>query len=585
MDIMRKRKLVKLLAWIVIILVGVGIVIRALLNPVADATLRSLLSKGDIIPAHEFDFRKVRVNLINFSASLSDFTISPDSVLLAKDIPDSLAFVPVIRLKVAKVSLTNLKLKKLFFDKKLDISSIIVSSPNIRYQLPRKPIKKSKIKVDEAETDTIPSSDFNSYVLETIEIDNGYFVLHRYEGDTILVSKDYSLLVEKITYFNTTSFDPTSDFSISDITVRLGNNSYLLPGDMYTLKTGTIEISYSDSLWSLRDIALVPNYSETEFGWKNGWQTDRFDIKIPRIDLRGIRFGNFIENMVVRASELTIQDPVINIYRDKNVPFDDSKFPKLPHQAIVSIPLPIKIDSISVSNATLEYKEVPEKGKKPGRISLQKGEVTITGLSNLLQDIDSGESLYVDGEFQLQGKAPLKIDIEMPLNQKNGEFYYWGSIGPMGLTELSTMTEYAEGIIIHDGKLDSFTFDIAANSVGAKGPVRFLYHDLNILMLKGKEKDDQKKVGSFMTSLANAVARKANPDEKKGIRVAEVDFERNINKGIVNLMVKPLIKGMITTAVIPGNKNIVYESEQKIYTPKEARKKRKEEKRQQKNQK
>jgi len=83
----------------------------------------------------------------------------------------------------------------------------------------------------------------------------------------------------------------------------------------------------------------------------------------------------------------------------------------------------------------------------------------------------------------------------------------------------------------------------------------------------------------------NKVARKANPDEKKGIRVAEVDFERNINKGIVNLMVKPLIKGMITTAVIPGNKNIVYESEQKIYTPKEARKKRKEEKRQQKNQK
>lgn len=546
-----------IVAFLVILLILAGL----LVSPLADSSIRKILA-GKPLPGHTIDFRKVNVNLATFSAAIKDLTITPDSMLYSETSPDSLARLPLIELSVDRISLRELKVFRLIFKKQLVVNSFSIRSPEIRYTTPR--MKQSLVATTEPDTlvDNKGQVDLRAFGLHSIEITDGNFYLSRWGQEPYLFSDNYNLLITGITARVDDHFSPADDLVFEQGEAVLKDNRFLLPGDLYTLSAGTIRINYSDSLLIVEDFRLEPNYPPGEFGWKYGSQTDRFDIAIDTLAATDIHFGDLMGHNRAGIGKLEVRGAAIGIHRDKNVPFDRSKFPRLPHQSITSLDIPMMLDTVEITGASITYAELGEGKDEPGVISLEEVRLRITNITNFEEAVERNEKILAEGTFLLQGEGLLSLTLELPLAQKRGEFIYSGKAGPMPLSVLSSMTGPAENILITGGMLDELEFRMEGNEETASGTVRFYYHDLEIEFLKKKHDDDgEQKISRLITDLANIALRQHNPQDGKPGKVALAYFERDRNKGIVNLMVKPLLQGMLTTAK-PGNKHAYDEGDE-----------------------
>lgn len=546
---MKKRKpliIAGLVLSAIVILAVIGGLLASLL---AERTIRSILD-DDPLHGHKIEFRKVNVNLLTFSGSIKDLTVEPEPIMFSEEVPDSLFGIPLIKASVKRVSLKNLEIFDLLFRKKLRVNAISIKSPEINYSIPA--TKRREVKEEKKEGNIM--EDLDSFNLEIIEIVDGNFYLAEKGMEPFLFSGNYNLSLSGIEVSVDDKFDFTEDLSFKKGTAQLKDNQFLLPGELYDLKAGEISIDYSDSLLLINEFKFIPNFSKTEFGWKNGTQTDRFDVSIDTILASDIHFSNLMKHLDIRLGNLALAGADINIYRDKNVPFDFSKYPKLPHQSLVGLPLSLLIDSLDIRRVDLQYEELQEGEDAPGIISLTEGNIRVYNITSTEKAVSDKESMKIAGRFMLQGKAPFDMEMELPYAQRFGEFSYRGSIGEMELKDLNSMTIPSEGINILEGSLDSFDFSMNANEVFALGTASFYYHDVKIeIMKKGKGIGEENHSRSFLSSLANIAIRKDNPYKNRPGKVAIAHFMRDRNKGIVNLMVKPLIKSMVST-LTPGSR-------------------------------
>ena len=546
---MKKRKPL-IIAGLVLSAIVILLVIGGLLaSPLAERTIRSILD-DDPLHGHKIEFRKVNVNLLTFSGSIKDLTVEPEPIMFSEEVPDSLFGIPLIKASVKRVSLKNLEIFDLLFRKKLRVNAISIRSPEINYSIPA--TKREKIEQEKKEGNIM--EDLDSFNLEYIEIVDGNFYMAEKGKEPFLFSDNYNLSLSGIEVIVDEKFDFTEDLSFKKGVALLKNNQFLLPGELYDLKAGEISIDYSDSILLITEFEFIPNFSKAEFGWKNGTQTDRFDVSIDTLLASDIHFSNLMKHLDIRLGNLALAGIDINIYRDKNVPFDFSKYPKLPHQSLVGLPLSLLIDSLDLRRVALQYEELQEGQDAPGIISLTDGNIRVYNIASTEKAVSDKESMRINGRFMLQGKAPFDMEIELPYAQRFGEFSYRGSIGEMELKDLNSMTIPSEGINILEGNLDSFDFSMNANEVFALGTASFYYHDVKIeIMKKDMGIEEEHHSRSFLSSLANIAIRKDNPHKNRPGKVAIAHFMRDRNKGVVNLMVKPLIKSMVST-LTPGNR-------------------------------
>lgn len=546
---MKKRRSLIIAGLLLSAIVILAVIGGLLASPLAERTIRSILN-DDPLHGHKIEFRKVNVNLLTFSGSIKDLTVEPEQIMLSEEVPDSLFGIPLIKASVKRVSLKNLKIVDLLFRKKLRVNAISIRSPEINYSIPATKREKTE---DEKNEGSI-MEDLESFSLDYIEIVDGNFYLAEKGREPFLFSDNYNLNLSGIEVMVDNKFSFTEDLSFKRGIAQLKNNQFLLPGELYDLKAGEISIDYSDSILLITEFEFIPNFSKAEFGWKNGTQTDRFDVSIDTLLASDIHFSNLMKHLDIRLGNLALAGVDINIYRDKNVPFDFSKYPKLPHQSLVGLPLSLLIDSLDIRRVDLRYEELQEGQDAPGIISLTDGNIRVYNIASTEKAVSDKESMRITGRFMLQGKAPFDMEIELPYAQSFGEFSYRGSIGEMELKDLNSMTIPAEGINILEGNLDSFDFSMNANEVFALGTASFYYHDVKIdIMKKDMGIEEENHSRSFLSSLANIAIRKNNPHERRPGKVAIAHFMRDRNKGIVNLMVKPLIKSMVST-LTPGNR-------------------------------
>jgi len=161
-------------------------------------------------------------------------------------------------------------------------------------------------------------------------------------------------------------------------------------------------------------------------------------------------------------------------------------------------------------------------------------------------DIENSMNLLL--QAKIMGEGDMNIELKLPLEGNLREFECSGNVGRMKLQPLNDMIEPAINMSINGGVLDRMTFNFKANDYESKGWMEFLFSDLDVALLG--EADKQKKGLSLM---ANAVAISNNPADGKDIKVVEIGFERDKNKGIISYIYKTLQSGMVRT-IIPSGK-------------------------------
>jgi hypothetical protein len=265
---------------------------------------------------------------------------------------------------------------------------------------------------------------------------------------------------------------------------------------------------------------------DEEFFAAHAFRATRIHLVAPECRVLGLAFGELLQGKAYRAGSVHFSRPSFDalVNRDKPVePF--VKRPLMVHEALAAIREPLQVDSLTITNGHLTYRERVIAGADPGVLTIAAVNLSVDGIANRGE---ATAAIQFRGQGDLMNAGTMKVLMSIPITPADFSFHYSGSLNPMDLTRLDAFLEIAERTRIKSGHAQEAAFDIDVTAGQARGRVRGIYTDLEIAVLD-KQTDTAKGLNNRVASfLANALKiRKSNaPDASGAMKEGEVKYTR-----------------------------------------------------------
>ncbi len=546
---------------ILLILIVIAIVGLAWLDKnqgkIVAVLIREKLQKMDISKVYRIDFGRLDLKILSGELIIHDFSMMPDTQFYQSHDTLRLHYRLMAEAEIPYLSLTGLDISELLLNKKLIISGIEINQPFIRLidHLTEKE-KEQRSENHKPNNDTIARkpNPINHFNLAYFRIREGRAeVFSRITGKSIFSADSIQLLVSELLVDPEKPIHTILQKTYGSSVLKVGNAFLKNEKGFYDFDLGGITLDLGKDNLEISSLALTPKHSKALFGKKFGKQTDRFEAKVGSLNIRGFDVNRFIVSDEIVLNAVIINGLNLSIFRDKNVPFDTSRFPKMPWQMLSQLKSCIQIDTIEVNNSLLVYEELAPEQYKAGSIRLTDLNITISHVSN-----DSGYiAQHGPMAFELKAmafdKGNLVLNINVPENLASEEFSFSGKIGTMDMRAFNSITELNAAVSIEEGQLDSLVFWANATREYATGEMMMIYKNLKINVLKkDAEKKGMLEIG-LLSWLGNKIVRSFNPETGTTTRpvVSTIFAERDKNKSVFNYIVKAVISG-VKGSLVPG---------------------------------
>jgi len=506
--------------------------------------------------SYVIDFEKIRINIFSRSVKITGITVKPDSAAM-EEVKRSRLAKPLVDVSIPRIRIGSVDLIKALKGKEFSIGSIQVDDPDVTVYGPQGLFsgEKEKSSADGGLSDSIMETAIKQAKLGYFELNNGHI---RY----VDASRDKLVLETKQLYVRADGIflhHPDGDTSahvldVGDIKLSLQSHMMDLPGKLYNLQTGKLEIGYKDQNIDLDSLKLIPAYSKERFGHVVGKQTDRFDVSVDHINISGIEFDSLLNKKII-IDNVLLKRPNADIYRDKRIPRDMTIFPKLYQTAVADIPMDLYVKSVNVSNAYVNYQEMVKGAAKPGTIMLDQMEISLTGICNYPDSIKKGQAITADIQAMLMGKSQANFHFYLPIGNPKEYFTFYGSGDSFPATNLNPMMEPMAFVETTGGTVNSVNYYGVACCDTAIGRIEFKYQDMTVSVVKKQKEEDVVVENKFLSFVAKTVMHKNNPNKGKPVRIAKMLFVRDPNKGFFNFVWKTIQGGLIHS-LAPGKKNL-----------------------------
>lgn len=313
----------------------------------------------------------------------------------------------------------------------------------------------------------------------------------------------------------------------------------------YTLKAKTLNLSKSrhSSFISLDALELIPGHKKYQFARKKGHQSDRFELKIDNITSRAVDFNDFFKNQRFYSKLLTIKNPQLEVFRDKNIPKKPNRPPrKFPQQLLRELEFKVRIDLIRISNGYIDFIEHARDQRRAGKVFVNEIQANIENVTNDPGLPEEKPSIELTASAKIMGKGNLKASLTIPINDKKNAFNFSGSLGKMDMRVFNSILVTNSQIKIRSGIIDKAEVSARCDNRMAKGEMKLFYRNLKISLLKVKDGGEYKKRG-FKSLMANIFIRQNNPKPGKPLKVGEVLYIREQPISIFAFIWKSILSG------------------------------------------
>jgi hypothetical protein len=551
-------RILRIMAAIVIVLLLIIFSALFFLEQYTERIARSVLdkeySKLELSHIYDIDFDKITLQILSGNVRIKNLQINPKESFFSE--PDSLRlrYPILVEIVIPKLVMKGLNKNFTLQFEFLNIPFINAFQPEIRlidHLTEAEKVRTQKIKQEKDTIVQIPK--WKAIHAGQLLITDGVF-------EWTDLTKTRSFFKIGTINYSGSELQVVSENIIGSLLQMLMERSYIDLGSVqlftadgfYEIAMGNLSKKAGDDTIAAGHFKLIPQYDKMQFGKKFGRQTDRFDIEVGSIDIVKPDVQKWFEDRTIAIHEITIDNPVLNIFRDKNIARDMTIFPKLPHQALAGIKSGVDIRKIKVINARLIYEELELNAAEPGRVPIKNMFATLYNVTNISSVIEEFGSMTWDTKSDFFDAANLEVSFAFPADIANPEFAFSGKMDNLEMTAFNVMITPNAGIRIDQGFLHSMDFNVVAHEDFATGEVRMHYEDMKLTILKKSNTEEQRLFG-LVTFLANAVIRGHNPDKEsnKEIESAHVFVERDKNKGVFNYMSKSLISGIQNT-LVPG---------------------------------
>ena len=553
-----KKILLYVILPLLVIIFAAFIFIGRYTDRLIDPYVRSLLEHTKPM-GHNIEYKKIRVNLFQGFIVIKEVRIFPDTSLV-----NGLG----VEVYVKDIRLTGIKLREIYFDKALRIDELLIENPDVIVSLPDK-VEKVLQEPGDKKPPKEGAQLLTQIQLGRIIFSGGSFQLQR--NDTILANAPgIDLLAESISLVKNNKDEPVG-LTYGNIILNLTDIDLFSETGLYDMSLAGFSFTKSDSTLVLKGFHMIPKYDKKEFSGKLKFQSDRFDVHIGQIKFGNIGIESFLDGGPLEIASLMIDSLNADIYRDKNVTFNFNRFPPFYNESFLKIPIPVYIDTVSITHSKILYGELAEGRPVAGTILLEDFRLQTHDLTNQVAEdtIDHVMPLYI--QALVMGEGSMNLELELPLEGNLHDFKCSGSVGAMKLSPLNDMLEPAINMKFNKGNLNRMTFSFTATDNVSKGWMEFLYQDLDVALLK---KESDKEYG-VVSSLANSMTLSNNPAPGKNLKIVEIGYERDKNKGIINYVWKTIQSGMIHTILPIKKYQINRKSDEKAKENDKGRKKKK----------
>lgn len=344
-------------------------------------------------------------------------------------------------------------------------------------------------------------------------------------------------------------FDPTPYHFLNceNLRVSLKNYTFQLPDKIYTLKAKSIYLSTKDSLLDVDKVDFVPSLDKVTFSRQQKYKKAWLYPQIRKLTLQKFDFYSLLHHEELKMKKLEIDKVKFEIYRDRGLPDRPDHYPPMPQDLLRELPFYVKIDSVKVKDADFIYEEqLPEK-PRPGRLTFEKTEISLSPLTN---HRDSLQSYYfqpiLSANTQVMGQGRFSLQARFFLSDPKNLHFLKGEIGEMDMTAFNEMLEYVFPVRITSGFIKHGSFDLKLNYKNARGRMLLRYNDLKVELINRK----------FASFVANSfVVNNHNPSRRFApLRVGEIKSRRNLSRSIFSYWGYSVLNGFKTSIGLRGKK-------------------------------
>lgn len=198
----------------------------------------------------------------------------------------------------------------------------------------------------------------------------------------------------------------------------------------------------------------------------------------------------------------------------------------------------------------MKYGEYDKKSVLPGTVFFDRFNLNIQNITNLHPLPENNNSIKLNLNAYLMGKARLDLDMGISYIGSDSNFWFSATTEQLDLTTLNPLTENLLGITIRSGSGRVQESSVTANAVSSKGSMIFTYKKMK-LGLYNRSKDHENKgmfAGITRFLINDLIVASNNPKFARKPKTGEIYFKRDVQKSFINFTWKSLLSGIMSTA-------------------------------------
>lgn len=550
-----KRNRYGILKWITGILLALFLILSAIawyLNvksrPLLTDRIKTLVYQSTD-SLYTISFSRVTTNILTGSATLVNVKIVPDTnrykaLIALKRAPNNLYTVAL-----KKLSVRHFHPLVLYREQKLQIDEIIFDKPEVLMQNKQYAFNEGRAPRPIKSPYAFISKNLNEFSIKRILFKDASF---KYVNKNVSNAKpflidDLNINLTDLLIDSTSAEDETRFYLLKDIGITLKNYIYHTPDKMYDIKIDKLDFRATTGRLKIDSFALVPRYSEMEFGKQAGYARERFAIKMSNILLNGIDLPLYISKQELWAKDMTIAKGFVDVFNNDSL-LDkprQSKIGKFPHQLLQLVEAPLLVQKIKLNDIGISYAVYNDESEQKGKITFEHTSGTIKNATNLEKIKAINPIMEVNLTSYLFAQGKLDVNFKFDLTAKDGAFTYDGVLHSFNARVLNKITTPLGLVRVNRGSVDQLKFNFKANDFGAKGKVVFSYFDLSVALMKNDPTKDHLVKRGFLSFLANVlIINSENPGPDGKLVKADVDYERPPTSSFFNMIWRSLFVGI-----------------------------------------
>ncbi len=468
------------------------------------------------------------ISVQTFSGSI----ILSNASLIIKNKEDEIehTFINVEKLKISNISYWDY-----LFNDEIHVETISLENPIMAYYKDR--MKPSG--------DTIKNGIFRIYKpisVDKIKIQNTKFAIYENQTDsTKLYTKGLSIEVAGIKVDNNTIFRKIPfeyenfEAKTDSLFVKVSNYENLTAGDFLIKNQNAV----------FTDLKLKTKYSKRELSRIINKERDHYNLTLKTLKIDDFDFGFQQGTFFAKTKHVLLNQPSLEIYRDKLVA-DDPKVKPLYNKMLRELPFELTVDSLNIEGAKIIYEERVKPENMGGSINFENLDAAISNVSNTYKN-PTRTNIKVKANFM--DKTPLTANWSFDVQNKNDHFTFNAEVGALVAEKMNSFTEPNLKVRL-EGRTNKTYFTIDGNNETSTTNMKISYSDFKVSVL---QKDGGGK-NRLLSAIANIFISKNSEKKDEYYREGSADATRNKTQSVFNFIWISVKNSLLKTMTGSGKK-------------------------------